>query len=75
MDRTDENLHYHIRWSRVTALDWQCFSTRAEAETRAKQLVRQEETYAIEEHGEACRRCRDAMELKTSRGTSKSVAA
>jgi hypothetical protein len=74
MDRNDEILHYHIRWSCMTTLDWECFSSRAEAEARAKQLVRQEETYTIEEHDEACPRCRDAMELKIAPGASKNAA-
>lgn len=59
--------HYHIRWSRVTALDWECFSTQAEAEARAKELVRQEEAYTIEEHDGACPRCQDAVKLKSAR--------
>ena len=67
--------HYHIRWSDRTSLDWQCFNTHAEAAARAKQLVRREETYTIEEHGEACPRCRDAMKLKSEHGPSKEVSA
>ena len=62
-------LHYHIRWSRIARLDWECFSTYAQAESSAKQFVRQVETYTIEEHNEACLRCRDAMKAKTARGT------
>lgn len=68
MDRKDETPHYHIRWSRVVPLDWECFSTRAEAEARAKQLVRQDETYAIEKFDGACARCRDALSLKSEHG-------
>lgn len=75
MDRTDENLHYHIRWSGIAALDWECFSTRAEAEATARQLVRQEETFSVEERDETCPRCREAMELKMTYGSSKSAAA
>ena len=62
-------LHYHIRWSRIARLDWEYFSTCAQAEASAKQLVRQVETYTIEEHNEACPRCRDAMRAKTAHGT------
>lgn len=58
-------LHYHIRWSRVVALDWECFSTFEEAEARAKEFARRDETYVIEERDETCPRCRVAMNLKT----------
>ena len=67
MDRNQ--LHYHIRWSRIARLDWECFSTYAKAEASARQLVRQVETYAIEEHNEACPRCRDAMKAKAASGS------
>jgi hypothetical protein len=73
MDRT-ELPHYHIRWSGRTALDWECFNTRAEAEASAKQLTRLGETYTIEEHGEACSRCRDARELKSAPGSTSNEA-
>jgi hypothetical protein len=39
--------HYHIRWSDRTTLDWECFSTSAAAEKRAKDLVRPDETYTV----------------------------
>lgn len=65
MNRPNESPHFHIRWSRVTALDWECFKTFAEAEARAKELVRRDETYAIEERDETCPRCQTAFELKT----------
>ena len=61
MDRKDGKVHYHIRWSPTPTLDWERFGSRAEAEARAKELVRQGETYTIEEHGESCARCGDAM--------------
>jgi hypothetical protein len=53
--------HYHIRWSGKATLDWGCFSTRAQAEASAKQLVRQEETCTIEEHNGTCPRCQGAV--------------
>ena len=67
MDRKDENPHYHIRWSRVVPLNWDLerFNTRAEAEASAELFVLQGETYAIEEQGEACQRCRDAEKGKS----------
>jgi hypothetical protein len=63
--------HYHIRWSEKATLDWERFDTSAEAERNAKQLVRFNESYAIEECDGACPRCQDAMNLKSERGTSK----
>ena len=65
MDRKDENPHYHIHWSRVVPLNWERFKTRVEAETRAKLFVLEGETYAIEEHGEACQRCSYAETAKS----------
>ena len=63
--------HYHIRWSSRTALDWECFDTHVQAEARAKELVRLDETYAIEERDETCPRCRAATELKAIHGPDK----
>ena len=67
--------HYHIRWSRKATLDWESFSTPKEAAARAKELVRQDETFMIEEHDGTCLRCRDAMKLKSEHGTSKEASA
>lgn len=76
MDRTQQQLpHYHIRWSSKATLDWEGFSTRKEAEASAKQLVRQQETFTIEEHNGTCSRCADAMNLKSEHGTSKGASA
>lgn len=66
MNRENRNPHYHIRWSRVIDLDWECFSTFAEAEASANELVRVDETYVIEEHGKNCPRCAVALSLKTA---------
>ena len=49
--------HFHIRWSEGK-LDWERFSLRAEAEASATQLVRLNETYAIEEFDDKCAQCR-----------------
>lgn len=65
MDRKSETFHYHIRWSRVVPLNWECFNTRADAEASAALFVLQGETYAIEENGEECQRCRDAERGKS----------
>jgi len=48
--------HYHIRWSALK-LDWEAFSTREEAETAAKQLMRPQENYSIEQFDGECPLC------------------
>jgi hypothetical protein len=51
-------VHYHIRWFRRSELDWESFSTREEAETGARRLMRPNERYTIEEQSdEGCARC------------------
>jgi hypothetical protein len=60
--------HYLIRWSGNIPLDWECFSTHADAEASARQLVRPGETYIIEGYDETCPRCRAAMEVKSMHG-------
>jgi hypothetical protein len=65
MDR-NQALHYHIRWSGRTELDWECFDTSADAESNARKLVQMKETYTIEEHDGTCPRCQDAMKTKTA---------
>ena len=71
MDRKDENHHYHICWSRVVPLNWECFNTHADAEASAELFILQGETYTIEEHGEECPQCKAAMNQKSAHGTSK----
>jgi hypothetical protein len=57
--------HYHIRWLGKVLLDWQRFSTPEEAKASARQLVRQGETYTIEEHDETCPRCEAVINVKS----------
>lgn len=59
--------HYHIRWSSLSMLDWQAFTTRAEAETAAIELVRENETYSIETASAGCKRCLEAVEQAMKR--------
>jgi hypothetical protein len=49
--------HYHIRWFPSSLLDWQAFASREEAETAAKELVRESETYIVEVATVGCKRC------------------
>ena len=56
--------HYHIRWSRLTTLDYEAFNTRAAAEASAEQSVLQGETYTIEEHEETCFTMRGTAERR-----------
>jgi hypothetical protein len=52
-------MHFHIRWSNGK-LDWERYSSRAEAEAGARNLMRQEETYVVEEFSNTgCPRCRE----------------
>ncbi|HLJ22604.1 MAG TPA: hypothetical protein VKT71_00770 [Candidatus Acidoferrales bacterium] len=52
--------HYHIRWSGIARLDWEPFRSIAEAEESARQLLREGETYSIEEMDGSCARCAKA---------------
>jgi hypothetical protein len=54
----DTEVHYHIRWFRRSELDWESFSTREEADTGARRLMRPNERYTIEQQSdEGCARC------------------
>jgi hypothetical protein len=49
--------HFHIRWSTASTLDWEAFTTRAEAKETARRLAHPHESYRIEERKQACKRC------------------
>jgi hypothetical protein len=51
--------HYHIRWSGKAMLDWERFSTQAEAEASARELMRLGENYTIDKLDGDCTRCLD----------------
>ncbi len=53
-------VHYHIRWSE-SKLDWEAFSTHTEAEKRAKELVRDDEDFTIEQFDGNCPRCAEGL--------------
>lgn len=56
MDRNGKE-HLHIRWS-SGRLDWERFSTTAEAQESARQLARAGETFTIEEYDDCtCPTC------------------
>src|SRR5262249_25639973 len=57
MDPAEIALHYHIHWHNKTGVDWERFSTPAEAEQRAKELARPNEHFSVEETDETCSRC------------------
>jgi hypothetical protein len=65
LQETSRKTHYHIHWLKKPALDWQAFSTQAEAEDNAKRLALRGESYTIEEQGETCPRCRDMKKSAT----------
>ena len=56
-------LHYHIRWQRKDALDWECFHTYSEAKIRAAELAEPDEMFTIEEVSSGCpmRRAKSAL--------------
>jgi hypothetical protein len=49
--------HFHIRWSTSEKLDWASFATEEQADRRAKDLVKDGETFIIERRGPSCERC------------------
>lgn len=57
---TDTGMHFHIRWSGVSDLDYERFDSREQADESAKLLVRRDETYSIEQFGDSCGRCAKA---------------
>ena len=56
MERTADysRPHYHIRWERKEALDWECLHTYSEAKTRADDLAGPDEKFTIEEVSSDC---------------------
>ena len=51
--------HYHIRWSDLALLDFEPFTTAAEADAwAANKIVRSGETYSVEEFDRDCIRCK-----------------
>jgi hypothetical protein len=54
MDRSQNSVgisrpHFHIRWEKRPALDWECFPTYREAAERANELAGPNEIFTIEE--------------------------
>jgi hypothetical protein len=52
--------HYHIRWG-SSALDWEAFCSKREAEGSAEALARPGETYTIEKFGGDCPPCAELL--------------
>jgi hypothetical protein len=57
MDYNVADLHYHIRWTEISRLDWLPFDTQASAKERAVHIARPNEQYTIDEYGADCPRC------------------
>lgn len=55
-------LHYHIRWLPKASLDWQAFDSQEDAEARARELVRPNESFTIETIQGYCDICRPLVE-------------
>jgi hypothetical protein len=65
--------HHHIRWS-SGRLDWERFSTVEQAEKSARQLMRDGETFLVEEHDDvSCEQCLNLLDLSGTRGASEQV--
>ena len=52
-------IHYHIRWSSDSRLDWKPFPTQEEATEEAEGMKRPHENYKILERNEECERCKE----------------
>jgi hypothetical protein len=59
-------LHYHIRWG-DGKLDWEAFQTEEEAKIAARELMRLDETYAIEQLDGGCLNCASIQSQSLSR--------
>jgi hypothetical protein len=51
------SFHFHIHWSQKERVDWESFSTHAEATARALELARPSEIFTIEEFSATCPAC------------------
>jgi len=60
-------VHYHIRWSPSSVLDWEAFETSEDAVAAANQLVAPNETYTVEPAPEDCESCRRELDKVLSR--------
>jgi hypothetical protein len=65
--KSSSKIHFHIRWTGVKRLDWEAFSTRDQADIRAKEFVRQDETYSLEMFDESCPRCKGGSGIVKNR--------
>jgi len=52
-------IHYHIRWSSESPLDWKPFRTQQEATKAAERIKKPHENYNILERDEECERCKE----------------
>ena len=52
-------IHYHIRWSRDSSLDWKPFRTKREATRMAEKIKKPDESYVIAERDDECERCKE----------------
>jgi hypothetical protein len=52
-------IHYHIRWSSDSSLDWKPFRTKQEATKVAEGFKKPNESYIIAERDDECERCKE----------------
>lgn len=63
MKPINSGIHYHIRWSSNSSLDWKSFPTKEEAIKLAEKLKKGRETYGIVARDGDCERCQE-LKLK-----------
>jgi hypothetical protein len=52
-------IHYHIRWSSDSSLDWKPFPMKLDATKMAERIKKPKESYSIVERGDECERCKE----------------
>lgn len=52
-------VHYHIRWSFDSSLDWKPFRTKDEATKAAEGIKKPNESYIIAKRDDECERCKE----------------
>lgn len=52
-------IHYHIRWSSGSSLDWKPFRALEEATRVAERIKKASESYIIVRRDDECERCRE----------------
>jgi len=57
MESIKSGIHYHIRWSSDSSLDWKSVPTKEEATKLAERIKKPNERYIVVERDGDCERC------------------